>query len=113
MKELLLTLSLERMDELTAFVDDTLCQHGCPTTLRMQAEILVEELYTAALYGRSEGPIKMSCIVKEDPVEVVLRLRSRSGPVTPELGDVHRLCREFPICFGGDNGVFTIGFPEN
>ena len=75
MRELKLDVAcLERLDEVTAFVDGILEALDCPPSTQMQIDVAVEELYaniTHYAYAPGEGPVTIRAEAEPDRIVAI------------------------------------------
>lgn len=84
MRELIVPVTLDQIDQVHAFVDAELTRQGCPTVLRIRTEMLVEELFSAAIDHLKGGSGTFVCTADPQPGSFSFRFRSPQGPFSPD-----------------------------
>lgn len=77
MYEMVIPLRWDSIDQLLAFLDDTLCRCGRSTDLRARLAVLVEELFSTAINSGSTG--NFGCRI-QPPSKMVLRFDGGQTP---------------------------------
>lgn len=84
MKERIIPLRWEYIDELLAQIDHHLMSARMPTILRMRARVMTEELFYAltSAEGAQTGRLRCTCPA---PNQIRLQYRNERGPLTADL----------------------------
>ena len=99
----------ERLDEVTAFVDEFLEEKGCPLKVQMQIDLALEEIFiniASYAYGGGEGDAGIAA--SEEDGEVTLVFSDTGAPYDPLAKpdpDVTLSADERPI---GGLGIFLV-----
>ena len=86
MKEITVPAELERLEEVTAFIDQELRAHECPMKQQMQIDIAVEEIYVNIAnyaYHPESGEATVRCSVGGDPLQVCIQFLDNGKPYNP------------------------------
>lgn len=111
MAELTLQASLEKLDEVLAFVEENLEKNECPMKVLMQVQIAVEEIFVnIAHYAYDSGPGTATIRVEVggDPLQVIITFIDQGIPYDPlkkEDPDVTLSAEERKI---GGLGIFMV-----
>lgn len=90
MKEMIIPLGWEYIDELLERIDRHLMSARMPTILRMRTRVLTEELFYALLSaeGAQTGRLRCTCPA---PTQIRLQYRNERGPLEPDLSVLENL----------------------
>ena len=111
MAELTLQASVEKLDEVLAFVEENLEKNECPMKVLMQVQIAVEEIFVnIAHYAYDFGPGTATIRVEVggDPLQVIITFIDQGIPYDPlkkEDPDVTLSAEERKI---GGLGIFMV-----
>ena len=111
MAELTLQASLEKLDEVLAFVEENLEKNDCPMKVLMQVQIAVEEIFVNIAhyaYGSEQGTATIRVEVGGDPLQVIITFIDQGVPYDPlqkEDPDVTLSAEERQI---GGLGIFMV-----
>ena len=86
MAELTLKASLEKLDEVLAFVEENLEKNDCPMKVLMQVQIAVEEIFVNIAhyaYGSEQGTATIRAEVGGDPLQVIITFIDQGVPYDP------------------------------
>ena len=86
MKELTVEASVEKIEEVTRFVNEELSALDCPKRARTQIDIAIDEIFAniaAYAYGKSKGEATVSVEFTEDPVGVRISFADGGMPFDP------------------------------
>ena len=86
MAELTLQASLEKLDEVLAFVEENLEKNDCPMKVLMQVQIAVEEIFVNIAhyaYGSEQGTATIRAEVGGDPLQVIITFIDQGVPYDP------------------------------
>lgn len=86
MAELTLQASLEKLDEVLAFVEENLEKNDCPMKVLMQVQIAVEEIFVNIAhyaYGSGQGTATIRVEVGGDPLQVIITFIDQGVPYDP------------------------------
>ena len=61
MKEFIISLGWNRLDSITEFVDRQLIREGVPTILRLRAQLVLEECFSAAMAASGADTAQIRC----------------------------------------------------
>lgn len=90
MGEQIISLSWAELDIATDFVDRGLSAQGFPTILRLRAQMVIEEIFAAALVAAGGEEAKMRCALTA-PRTVQIQCRSRRADFAPKWDDLKAL----------------------
>ena len=111
MAELTLQASLEKLDEVLAFVEENLEKNECPMKVLMQVQIAVEEIFVNIAhyaYDSEQGMVTIRVEVGGDPLQVIITFIDQGIPYDPlkkEDPDVTLSAEERKI---GGLGIFMV-----
>ena len=111
MAELTLQASLEKLDEVLAFVEENLEKNDCPMKVLMQVQIAVEEIFVNIAhyaYGSEQGTATIRVEVGGDPLQVIITFIDQGVPYDPlkkEDPDISLSAEERQI---GGLGIFMV-----
>ena len=111
MAELTLQASLEKLDEVLAFVEESLEKNECPMKVLMQVQIAVEEIFVNIAhyaYDSELGMVTIRVEVGGDPLQVIITFIDQGIPYDPlkkEDPDVTLSAEERKI---GGLGIFMV-----
>lgn len=111
MAELTLQASLEKLDEVLAFVEENLEKNECPMKVLMQVQIAVEEIFVNIAhyaYDSEQGTATIRVEVGGDPLQVIITFIDQGVPYDPlkkEDPDVTLSAEERQI---GGLGIFMV-----
>ena len=111
MAELTLQASLEKLDEVLAFVEENLEKNDCPMKVLMQVQIAVEEIFVNIshyAYDSEQGTVTIRVEVGGDPLQVIITFIDQGVPYDPlqkEDPDVTLSAEERQI---GGLGIFMV-----
>ena len=111
MAELTLQASLEKLDEVLAFVEENLEKNDCPMKVLMQVQIAVEEIFVNIAhyaYDSEQGMVTIRVEVGGDPLQVIITFIDQGIPYDPlkkEDPDVTLSAEERKI---GGLGIFMV-----
>lgn len=111
MAELTLQASLEKLDEVLAFVEESLEKNECPMKVLMQVQIAVEEIFVNIAhyaYDSEQGMVTIRVEVGGDPLQVIITFIDQGIPYDPlkkEDPDVTLSAEERKI---GGLGIFMV-----
>ena len=86
MAELTLQASLEKLDEVLAFVEENLEKNDCPMKVLMQVQIAVEEIFVNIAhyaYDSEQGTATIRVEVGGDPFQVIITFIDQGVPYDP------------------------------
>lgn len=86
MAELTLQASLEKLDEVLAFVEENLEKNDCPMKVLMQVQIAVEEIFVNIAhyaYDSEQGTATIRVEVGGDPLQVIITFIDQGVPYDP------------------------------
>ena len=86
MKSLTIPAKPERLDEITAFVDEELEAYDCPMNVQLQIELAIEEIFvniSSYAYHPVDGVAEVRCEVLQDPLRVVIQFLDGGKPYDP------------------------------
>lgn len=86
MAELTLQASLEKLDEVLAFVEENLEKNECPMKVLMQVQIAVEEIFVNIAhyaYDSEQGMVTIRVEVGGDPLQVMITFIDQGVPYDP------------------------------
>ena len=86
MKELTVPATLEKLEEVQAFIEGELEKHGCPMKAAMQISIAVEEIYVNIAhyaYHPEIGEATVRIAVGGDPLQVTIQFLDSGKPFDP------------------------------
>ena len=86
MKELTVSATLEKLEEVQAFIAGELEEYGCPMKAAMQISIAVEEIYVNIAhyaYHPEVGEATVRCCVGGDPLQVTIQFLDSGKPFDP------------------------------
>ena len=86
MKSLTIPAKPERLDEITAFVDEELEAYDCPMNVQLQIELAIEEIFvniSSYAYHPVDGEAEVRCEVLQDPLRVVIQFLDGGKPYDP------------------------------
>lgn len=86
MAELTLQASLEKLDEVLAFVEENLEKNDCPMKVLMQVQIAVEEIFVNIAhyaYDSEQGTATIRVEVGGDPLQVIITFIDQGIPYDP------------------------------
>ena len=86
MAELTLQASLEKLDEVLAFVEENMEKNECPIKVLMQVQIAVEEIFVNIAhyaYGSEQGTATIRAEVGGDPLQVIITFIDQGVPYDP------------------------------
>lgn len=86
MKELTVPATLEKLDDVQAFIEGELEENGCPMKAVMQISIAVEEIYVNIAhyaYHPEIGEATIRCQVGGDPLQVTIQFLDSGKPFDP------------------------------
>ncbi|MDO5390025.1 MAG: ATP-binding protein [Eubacteriales bacterium] len=111
MAELTLQASLEKLDEVLAFVEENLEKNDCPMKVLMQVQIAVEEIFVNIAhyaYDSEQGTVTIRVEVGKDPLQAIITFIDQGVPYDPlqkEDPDVTLSAEERQI---GGLGIFMV-----
>lgn len=111
MAELTLQASLEKLDEVLAFVEENMEKNECPIKVLMQVQIAVEEIFVNIAhyaYDSGQGTATIRVEVGGDPLQVIITFIDQGVPYDPlkkEDPDVTLSAEERKI---GGLGIFMV-----
>ena len=111
MAELTLQASLEKLDEVLAFVEENLEKNECPMKVLMQVQIAVEEIFVNIAhyaYDSGQGMATIRVEVGGDPLQVIITFIDQGVPYDPlkkEDPDITLSAEERKI---GGLGIFMV-----
>ena len=111
MAELTLQASLEKLDEVLAFVEENMEKNECPMKVLMQVQIAVEEIFVNIAhyaYDSGQGMATIRVEVGGDPLQVIITFIDQGVPYDPlkkEDPDVTLSAEERKI---GGLGIFMV-----
>ena len=111
MAELTVQASLEKLDEVLAFVEESLEKNECPMKVLMQVQIAVEEIFVNIAhyaYDSEQGMVTIRVEVGGDPLQVIITFIDQGIPYDPlkkEDPDVTLSAEERKI---GGLGIFMV-----
>ena len=111
MAELTLQASLEKLDEVLAFVEENMEKNECPIKVLMQVQIAVEEIFVYIAhyaYDSGQGTATIRVEVGGDPLQVIITFIDQGVPYDPlkkEDPDVTLSAEERKI---GGLGIFMV-----
>ena len=111
MAELTLQASLEKLDEVLAFVEENMEKNECPMKVVMQVQIAVEEIFVNIAhyaYDSEQGMVTIRVEVGGDPLQVIITFIDQGIPYDPlkkEDPDVTLSAEERKI---GGLGIFMV-----
>ena len=111
MAELTLQASLEKLDEVLAFVEENLEKNDCPMKVLMQVQIAVEEIFVNIAhyaYGSEQGTATIRAEVGGDPLQVIITFIDQGvtyDPLQKEDPDVTLSAEDRQI---GGLGIFMV-----
>ena len=111
MAELTLQASLEKLDEVLAFVEENMEKNECPMKVVMQVQIAVEEIFVNIAhyaYDSGQGMATIRVEVGGDPLQVIITFIDQGVPYDPlkkEDPDVTLSAEERKI---GGLGIFMV-----
>ena len=111
MAELTLQASLEKLDEVLAFVEENMEKNECPMKVLMQVQIAVEEIFVNIAhyaYDSEQGMVTIRVEVGGDPLQVIITFIDQGIPYDPlkkEDPDVTLSAEERKI---GGLGIFMV-----
>ncbi|MBQ9008485.1 MAG: ATP-binding protein [Clostridia bacterium] len=112
MQEITVDTEMEQIANVTNFVNAFLKELGCPTHVRIQLDVAVDELFGNIIryaYGDKIGPVTIRMEAEEDSLDVVLTFIDQGipfNPLTKEMPNTFGLkARERPI---GGLGLFMV-----
>lgn len=86
-RELVVSATLEELDNVLAFIDTELEQHNCSMKSQMQIDIAVEEIYVNiahyAYQPDQDGKATIRCTVGGDPLQVTIQFMDHGIPYNP------------------------------
>lgn len=86
MRELTVTATMDQIPVITAFVEEELERRQCPPKIRLQLELVIDELISNIVryaYGDDGGDITVQLEWEEDPAAVVLTFVDQGVPYDP------------------------------
>ena len=86
MHELTIDAKVELLDQVLAFLDETLEALECPPKVQMQLDVAVEELYVNIAryaYNPTVGPATVRVEVEQDPLAVSITFIDHGVPYDP------------------------------
>ncbi len=86
MKELNIEAKVENIPEVTEFIDARLDEIGCPTKIKMQMNIAIDELFgniARYAYNPEVGPATVRVEVEDEPTAVVVTFLDHGKPYDP------------------------------
>lgn len=110
-REITVPALLEKLEEVTAFVDEQLEAHGCSMKVQMQVDIAVEEIYVNIAhyaYHPEAGEATVRLSVGGDPLQVTIQFQDGGKPYNPlakEDPDVSLTAEEREV---GGLGIFMV-----
>ena len=111
MAELTLQASLEKLDEVLAFVEENMEKNECPMKVLMQVQIAVEEIFVNIAhyaYDSGQGMATIRVEVGGDPLQVIITFIDQGVPYDPlkkEDPDITLSAEERKI---GGLGIFMV-----
>ena len=111
MAELTLQASLEKLDEVLAFVEENMEKNECPMKVVMQVQIAVEEIFVNIAhyaYDSGQGTATIRVEVGGDPLQVIITFIDQGvtyDPMKKEDPDVTLSAEERKI---GGLGIFMV-----
>lgn len=111
MAELTLQASLEKLDEVLAFVEENMEKNECPMKVVMQVQIAVEEIFVNIAhyaYDSGQGMATIRVEVGGDPLQVIITFIDQGVPYDPlkkEDPDITLSAEERKI---GGLGIFMV-----
>ena len=85
-KEIVIDAKIEKIDEVTAFVDGLLEEYGCPMKAQMQIDIAIDELFgniAHYAYEHEDGKASIQVEVVEEPLSVIITFIDQGVPYDP------------------------------
>ena len=114
-REITVEASMDAIEPVTGFVNAFLAELGCPSRIRVQLDVALDELFGNIVryaYAPGTGPATVRLEKEEDPLCVVITLIDGGEPFDPlakEMPDTtHLKARERPI---GGLGLFMVKKP--
>lgn len=110
MADLIITATLENLDQVISFVNDQLGD-ACGPELTAQIDVVVEELYVNIAhyaYHPEEGTATIHCEVGGDPLQITIGFEDRGKPYNPlerQDPDINLSVEEREI---GGLGIFMV-----
>jgi len=86
MKSLTVPAEAGRLDEVTDFVNEALASYDCPTEVRREIELSIEEIFVniaSYAYHPVYGEAEIRCEVLRDPLRVVIQFLDGGRPYDP------------------------------
>lgn len=90
MGEQIISLSWAELDTVTDFIDRGLAAQGFPTILRLRTQMVLEEIFTAALISPGAAEAKLRCSLPA-PRTVRIQCRSTQAAFAPDWSEVKSL----------------------
>ena len=90
MKEFIISLGWNRLDSITEFVDRQLIREGVPTILRLRAQLVLEECFSAAMAASGADTAQIRCSFPA-PRTVLVQCRSAQPDFSPDWSDLNAL----------------------
>ena len=90
MGELIIPLSWSELDAVTDFIDRGLAAQGFPTILRLRAQMVLEEIFSAALASPGAREARLRCALPA-PRTIQVQCRSQQAGFAPDWSDLKAL----------------------
>lgn len=90
MGELIIPLSWSELDAVMDFIDRGLTAQGLPTILRLRTQMVIEEIFSAALVSPGAESGKLRCALPA-PRTVQVQCRSAQAAFAPDWSDLKAL----------------------
>lgn len=103
--------TIENIPVITAFVDELLEKHNCPTKAQVQVDIAIDELFSNIAnyaYNPDVGPATVKVAVDDDPLSVIITFIDNGvqyDPLAKEDPDVSLPASERQI---GGLGIYMV-----
>ena len=103
--------SLDRLHEVTEFINTELDALNCPPRAKNQVDVAVDEVFSNIVhyaYDGAEGPVRVCMTTQEEPRSVTIRFMDRGkpfNPLTAEDPDISLSAEDRPI---GGLGIYLV-----
>ncbi len=111
MEKLVVGASVENLDAVTGFVEETLERYDCPIKAQFQIKLAVEEIFVNIAnyaYEGKEGTAEVRVRVRQDPLAAEICLVDSGKPFDPLKRDDPDLSMDAMLDRVGGLGIFLV-----
>ncbi len=112
MREITVNAGLDKIEEVTVFVNDQLSVLGCSDQIRIQVDVAIDEIFgniARYAYNPETGNATVRIHVEEEPLRVIITFIDNGKPFDPLTADIPNTtslpAKERPI---GGLGLFMV-----